>query len=82
VRRNERTAGQDARESKDATMSPSTTPSLPPNRFRGLSFDAKGERRALTAHEEQIVGLICDGLSDGDIVHQLVTPSSETKKAV
>ena len=62
-------------------MSPSTSPSLPPNRFRPLSFDSKEERRTLTAREEQIVELICDGLSDDEVIQRLVMPASERKKA-
>jgi len=59
-----------------------TSPSLPPNRFRGMSFEPDGDRRALSTHEEQIVALICDGLSDSEIIDQLVNPESETKKAI
>jgi ATP/maltotriose-dependent transcriptional regulator MalT len=61
-------------------MSPSKTPSLPPNRFRDLSFELDGQRRALTTLEEQIVRLICDGLSDEEIIDQLVHPPAETGK--
>jgi ATP/maltotriose-dependent transcriptional regulator MalT len=63
-------------------MSPSKSPSLPPNRFRGLSFEPDGDRRPLTTLEEHILRLICDGLSDDEIMDELVHPASETDKTV
>lgn len=57
-------------------ISSKISPSLPPNRFRGIAFEPDGERRTLTIHEEQIVGLICDGLSDAEIADELVNPVS------
>ena len=48
--------------------------------FRGFVFATGSARRALTDQEERIVTLICDGMSDEEIVQEMVPAARKNKE--